>query len=363
MNSSFCTCICTYRRPELLSKLLADLSRQTVSPSTIIIVDGNPDSGDVLQVLRDDSVSSGKHFVYIPSNHANIAFQRYLGWRKAAQLQETLLIYLDDDLRITQRDAIANVIAPFHFHSQVVGVTAWIQKLDGPQAGNPEAVLLERGQGNGKFTSHLVQCFGSHTPPGGLSPSGHRRVPAKQSNYHAVEWLFGRVMAYSLSALTQECFSDDPFAMTYIGCGIGLDDTLLSHRVASKGEMLLAYNAIFLHPDNERPVAYPTTAYRFAYGVAYSRRLLNDNYRWPHPPQLSDRLALLRSYLGNIILSWGGALLHPAGHRFAYAWGYTRGAIRGIAQPPSARRLTPHIDWWRDADEALNNAIEIGAAT
>ena len=363
MTPEFCICICTYRRPELLFTLLRDLSQQTILPSVLIVVDGDPNSGKVLDVLQNTPLTDVVRIVYIPSNHANIAFQRYLGWRKAAQLQLPLLIYLDDDLRIEQMDALANVIHPFQTQSNIVGVTAYIKGFQMSHECDIGHILQNRRVERGRIAASIVHLFGSRIPPGGLSPSGHRRVPPIQDAYYPVEWLFGCVMAFSMSALTQECFSDDQFAMTYIGCGTGLDDTLLSHRASSRGKMLLAWNAIFLHPDNVRPVAYPTAPFRHAYGAAYSRRVLNDNYRWPYSPRLSDRLALLRSYLGNIILSWGNVLLHPARHRFEYALGYTLGAIRGIIQPPSARRLTPHIDWWQDAEEALKNVIEIGAGT
>jgi hypothetical protein len=89
------------------------------------------------------------------------------------------------------------------------------------------------------------------------------------------------------------------------------------------------------------------------FGVAYSRRLLNDNYRWPETPRISDRIALLKSYFGTALLEWFRALRTPKAHRFAYAWGYTVGAVKGVFSSPRASRLTPEIDWTRDAERTL----------
>ena len=98
------------------------------------------------------------------------------------------------------------------------------------------------------------------------------------------------------------------------------------------------------------------------FGTAYSRRLLNDNFRWPESPTWGDRLALVKSYCGTLLLNWSRALLSPKTHRFAYAWGYTCGAWRGLAQPPTAQRLTPTVDWAKDAQAALNAAKIITAS-
>lgn len=358
MTQDFCICICTYRRPALLSALLYDLSRQTMLPSALIIVDGDPDSGEVLEALRAVEFQN-KRLLYVPSNHANLAYQRYLGWRVASQADMEFLLYLDDDQRIEQPDAVEKVLLPLLNDDQVVGVTAYSQTDDSPEKFQNAPILLYQRRPPSPNVSCVIRWLGSKTPPGGLSPSGHRRFPERQEEYVSVDWLQGRVMAFRMSALSQDCFSTDLFALTHVHCGMG-EDTFLSHRVASKGKMLLAFNATFLHPNDALPNAYPIQARRLGYAISYSRRLLNDNYRWPDPPRVSDRLALLRSYFGNIVLSWGNALLHPARHSFEYALGYTLGAIRGIFQPPSARRLTPDIDWWRDAEEALQHVVEIG---
>lgn len=159
-------------------------------------------------------------------------------------------------------------------------------------------------------------------------------------------------MAYRVTALDQRCFSADLFALTHVQCGLG-EDTFLSRQVGTKGRLLMAFNTQVEHPDDDTPKAYPYRARKLAYATAYSRRFLNDHYRDPHPPTLSDRLALLKNYVGVSFFAWLRAITSFKVYRFAYAWGYTQGAIRGLLQKPTAKNLTPQIDWWQDAEEAL----------
>ncbi len=358
-NLRLCICIPTYRRVSLLQHLLYDMSLQTVKPETLVIVDGDPGSGEVLNMLSGSTLSAAWRTVYVPSNHANVAYQRYLGWKVARQTSASILLYLDDDLRIEQRDAVERVILPLTQEPGVVGVTARIISGGNPDAFREAPVLRDRSTKLGPILSRMVKWLGSKIPPGGLTPTGNRRLPEGKEEHEAVHWLYGRVMAYTMDAMDEDCFSGDLFALCAIHCGMG-EDTFLSRRVGAKGRLLIGWNATFLHPDDALPCAYPIQAHRLGYAIAYSRRLLNDDCRYPDPPTLADRLALVRSYLGNILLSWGQALVHPARHRFAYAWGYTVGAARGLIQRPSARRLTPYINWARDAEEAVRAAIWLG---
>jgi endonuclease/exonuclease/phosphatase (EEP) superfamily protein YafD len=53
--------------------------------------------------------------------------------------------------------------------------------------------------------------------------------------------------------------------------------------------------------------------------------------------------------------AWLRAITSFKTYCFAYALGYTQGAIRGLLQKPTAKNLSPQIDWWADADDALKN--------
>lgn len=348
-------CIATYRRARLLCGLLAEVAQQTVQPDVLVTVDGDPCSGEVCRALGGIPLPREWKIIYVPSNHANLAYQRYLGWRAAQGCQ--WLLYLDDDLRLRRRDALEKVLAPLGWEGRnVVAVTAEVEA--------PEPWQGRDGRPSG-LAAWLVERLGSgrRVQPGGLTASGHRRAPVRRGqDYERVEWLRGGVMGFRASALDQECFSDSLFALTSVKCGLG-EDTFLGRRLCSKGEIVLAFGAGIEHPDADSPKAYPSDAYGFGRAVAYSRRFLNDHYRGFDPPRLSDRAALVKSYAGNLLLAWLRGVRSFRRDDWRYAWGYTVGVGLGLTRAPTARKLTPHIDWWGDAEKALGQAVVFGGST
>ena len=353
-------CICTYKRPHLVNKLVNDLLHQALLPDVLIVVDGDPNSGAVKKMLADgEFLRSALQIIYIPSNHANLAYQRYLGYLTAKGHNSDFILYLDDDLRIEQVDSAGLVMKPLFEDASIVGVTANTETGDVGTKLSEHPVLVDRERG--EPAPLLVQLLGSsrNMPSGSLTAFGERVLPVDSLNgYGNVEWHNGRVMAYRISALDDAIFSDDLFALTHIHCGMG-EDLFLSHRVGRRGKMMLAFRAKFFHPHDAAPNSYPIEARRLGYAISYSRRLLNDYYRDPDSPRLADRLVLTKSYLGNFLISWYRFFTHPASHRAAYAWGYTLGMLRGLFDPPSAGRITPQIDWRKDAREATLNQIQI----
>ncbi len=340
----FSICIPTYKRPHLLRLLVEDILKQSLVPDHIIVVDGDPKSGDVRRELSH--FSADVPLIYVPSNHGNLPYQRYLGWRAAEKNKADIIIYFDDDQRIVQSDVIKWLAGPFSDDSKVVGVGCYSR--------------VSRDEPRSEQTHPLVRWFGSRKSldlrPGYLTPTGHRvALIDGGEEYVATTWLQGRVMAYRMASISESTFSDDLFA-TYEHRIGRAEDTFLSRQVGVNGNMLFTYRAIVDHPNADTPKAYSTNQKRFAYAATYSRRFLNDHYRIPEPPTLTDRWALVKSYAGTTLLAWMRTVTKPSKVHFALARGTTLGAIHGLTRPPTAKRLTPDIDWRADAEAALKNA-------
>lgn len=357
---SIAVCIPTFKRTQLLERLLHDLFQQTLQPALFTVVDGDPDSGDVLALLGGLTFPESSAAIYVPANHANLAYQRYVGWRIAADQRADVLVYFDDDQRIYQRDVLEWLTKPLEDQQgDVVGVGCYSRTPENIY--DPETAHLAT-----KRPPHwLVRRYGSKKAlglnPGQLTPVGHRigLVDGGQ-DYVETDWLQGRVMTYRMAAISQETFSSNLFALTHVHCGLG-EDTFLSRRVGARGRLLYTFRAVVDHPDADTPKAYPYEAYRYAYAATYSRRFLNDTYRVYEPPTRSDRWALVKSYAGNILLSWMQVARKPTNTNFALARGTTLGAIHGLTRPPTAKRLTPEIDWWADAEQALSQQHSLRA--
>jgi len=358
INQGLTICICTYQRAQLLNLLLEDISRQTVLPELIVVVDGCPD-GEVIPVLQKMALQSGISFTYLPSNHPNLSYQRYLGWLAAQEISAAYLLYLDDDLRLHQQDAIEKLVGYLQADAQVVGVTSVINfgKMDDIFSSQPALADQQSVRNQAYF---FLQWFRSaqKVKPGGLSPTGNRFLPIQNGKCSTVQWLRGGVMLFRMSALTLNCFSADLFALDHIRCGKG-EDTILSRRVMQFGKLVYAHDVVIDHPNSDIPKTYPTSAYKLAYATAYSRRFLNDHYRTTRQPYFRDRMALLGSYIGNGLINFGRAFVRPRRYRFAYATGYFVGSMRGLIQKPTAKNMAPQINWWADAGQAFDMKINI----
>lgn len=357
-------CIPTFRRPTLLRKLLEDVARQTTRPACVIVVDGDPASGHVLAVLDDMDGEVEWGTCYVASNHSNLAYQRYLGWRIAAEQACDELLYLDDDLRILQEDAIERTVAPLRWdHPFVVGVTGRLVfgEIEREQGG----VASEARSPGNRWAKRLRDALASlgasaRLPEGGISSTGNRRLPAIGSDeYVRTEWLHGGVMAFRASAVSEESFPDDLFALTSVGCGLG-EDTVISRRIGARGVLMFAARATFRHPNADATRAYPTASFERGFATAYSRRYINDEYRVGARARVSDRLSLLRSYLGVAMLNLVEWLARPTRARGLFALGFAKGCIKGLVVPPESERLAPGVRWRSDATAALQKAIATG---
>lgn len=339
----------TYKRPHLLVLLLQDLLKQSLQPNHLIVVDGDPVSGDVLRRLR--SLQTSVPITYVPSNHGNLSYQRYLGWRIAQSLESRILIYFDDDERLLQNLVVEYLVQPLRDLVEVVGVGCLIRFS--VTQDSSDAAKVRSGK-----RSWFATLLGSNRNmlPGSLTPSGHRiRLLDDGGEYVETKWLNGGVMAYRMSAISDGTFSDDLFALDHVRCGLG-EDTFLSRRIGARGKLLYTFRAVVDHPNADTPKSYPHDAYKYVYAATYSRRFQNDYYRVYAPPTLSDRWALIKSYAGNTLLAWMRVISRPNRLNFALARGTTLGALHGLIRPPTAKRLTPHIDWWADAEEALKTS-------
>jgi len=353
--------ICTFKRIELLLSLLDDIANQSLIPENVVIVDGDKQNNELPKILSTRKNALFNKIYYLKSNHSNLSYQRYLGWKFASQKKTDCLLYFDDDLRLLKNNIIEEIVRQLINYEDVVGITTTIRMGKfGNKHESYKKIINRKPQSS--FLRNGITKFGSSSKikPGGLTPSGDRILPRSGENhsFSEVEWLRGGVMAYKMSAITSDCFLEDLFALDEKRFGKG-EDTILSRRVMQKGKLIYLHDVIVDHPNVDLPKTYPITAYKLAYATSYSRRFLNDHYRVTIPPKMIDRISLIKSYIGNSFINWGQAFLTLKKHKFSYALGYSMGSLRGIFQKPTAKNLTPHINWWQDAEEALKNQIII----
>lgn len=356
-TSRLAICIPTYQRPRQLQALIEDLLTQTLSPDILVVVDGDPASGEVSRYLSQTHIPLNTAVIYVPSNHGSLPYQRYLGWRIAKKAR--WLLYLDDDLRLKQADFVAKIVEPLTWaEGDVVGVTSQILFGDASRLGPGNfQSAMNTLTARGPRGWHKLMNLGS-IGRGEVSPSGHRRGPGGGGNYEPVEWLSGGVMALRASAITESCFPEIGFALFQSRLGTG-EDLVIARCMRQTGTLLFAQCVSADHPYEAGTNFGPQTFFRLGITMSYGERYVNDYFRGGKQPMLSDRLALIRSYAGTFLLNWARFLRHPEWRRWLYAAGFTVGTVMGLVGWFTVSRLAPEVDWRADAEAALAGAIPV----
>jgi glycosyltransferase involved in cell wall biosynthesis len=346
--------IATYKRSHLLKLLVQDIAQQSRLPQRLVIIDGSPEDGQTLAMLQSFSLMFP--ITYIPSNHGNLPYQRYLGYLATRDAHDVVL-YFDDDLRLPASDNVEKIVAPFSWADETItGVTA-LSNVPETTKSDIEKIRSE------SVATWITDWFGSakREHAGGMTAVGNKIMPDDSLDYAPVQWLQGRVMAFRVRAMSDEAFPEDLFALAHVKSGLG-EDTIISRNIGRHGKMLFAYCTAVDHPNDDIPRSYPDSAKRGGFAVAYSRRYINDMYRLDDPPTLRDRLELLKSYAGNVVLNWVKYLRRLDQIHSAYALGYMQGVLKGLITAPRSDQLTPEIEWRADAQQALADKIDLPAS-
>jgi len=350
-------CIPTFRRPEILARLLDDLARQEKTLDFfILVIDGDSRGLSARDVVRQKASSEDLTIGYVWSIRANLPFQRLVGWMVAEDIRAKYLVYLDDDLRTLDSTAVAKLINDgLKATEGVNGATARIDfGADDPTRQRGLRVDPRKGS---KLIGRFSQVFRKAGPgSGSISPVGTRRRPDCRGNGRPVpvDWLQGGVMAFKVNALRRSSFPDTLLALYERRFGKG-EDTIISRSVLSRGGLVYCCDVKFQHPNTDTPQAYDSNAWKLGFVVASSRRYLCDMYRGGDGPKFRDRVSLIKHYIGGTLVALARAVRSPSSASIRYACGFIAGAGVGLVRSPAAERLTPGIDFDNEAQLSVEN--------
>ncbi len=346
-------CICTYKRPERLRLLLHDVELQRVLPERVMVVDGDPASGDVSAMLPECARTASFEICYLPSNYPSLPYQRYLGW--LASSRECILVFLDDDLRLDDPQFLLKLTAPFNSSDgKIAAVTGTF--ISGPELfEDARALFTNRGPRPWRYVFHLLGVR-----RGELSATGARDFPKDRgSGYERIGWLAGGAMAIRAQALTESCFLESAFDADLVGLGDS-EDLLLATRIGRAGAILLAYCAVAQHPGLGPSAFGSKSPHQMGFSWGYSRCLINACHGGRDGPTVWKRIILLWSTLGTIMLN----LFRMAAHRDGRYWSYSKGLLaglrRGFLQNPFTGAFSPQICWSAAAARAVAGRRTVG---
>ena len=236
---AFTVCICTYRRPEALRRLLESVAAQAEQPADIIVVDGSPDSETARMIEGLGARGGATPVRYFQAAEADRGLTRQRNIA-LAQVETPLAAFFDDDVVLLPGALGALARVHREHHPAPAGVAAMIEnELEAPPA---------------KWRLRRLLRAVPDLEPGRYTRSG-MSIPWSFLGLDAPvthgDWLPGGATMWRTDAARSTGF--DP-ALTGYGNG---EDLEFSRRVAAHGPLLMcpAARVLHLHAPAGRPDA------------------------------------------------------------------------------------------------------------
>jgi len=255
----FTLIICTYKRARPLLQLLHSVSKQSLYPNEILIVDGSPDDETPTMLAAKEFQS----LIYykVPPEDRGLTRQRNYGIARVASLSE-IVCFLDDDTVLEPR-YFEELLKTYASHPEALGVGGYIanEVVWARVAEDYTPKITEffydgwkRTEGS-RFILRKKLGLNSDCKPGCLPEFSHGRsvsfLPPSGKTYE-VEQLMGGV-----SSFRKKVFETLQFSTYFEGYGL-YEDADFSLRVAKQGKLFIntcAQLSHYHHPSG-RPNQY-----------------------------------------------------------------------------------------------------------
>lgn len=241
---TFSLIVCTYMRAKPLVTLLQSVSKQTVYPNEIIIVDGSTNTDTELAL----KVSAFKNLKYlrVNNNERGLTKQRNIGVELLDDASE-IVCFLDDDI-VLKDNYFEILLNTYQNYPKALAVGGYIvNEVNWKKTCNqPNGFSFDGWTRNEPSRFKIRKRFGllPDANPGFLPTFAHGRaisfLPPSNKVYE-VEQIMGGVSSYKSSVFKEMSFSE--YFKDY-----GLyEDTDFSLRLAKKGQLYINTSAQLYH--------------------------------------------------------------------------------------------------------------------
>lgn len=262
----FTLIVCTYQRPEALTKLLNSVKVQTRYPNEILIIDGSIDQHT--QELDLEAQYQNLKYYLIGEENRGLTKQRNYGIEQVAA-QSEIICFLDDDT-VLDKDYFKHLIATYEVYPQALGVggyinneVRWEQSDSKPRKGKYQIDGFQRNEGS-RFM--LRKRFGlvTNDSPGFMPTYSHGRSVGylpPSGRIYSVEFFMGGVSSYRAAVFKGgEQLNDNKaikFSEYFEGYGL-YEDLDFCLRLSKIGQLYLNTNAQLghFHEASGRPNRY-----------------------------------------------------------------------------------------------------------
>ena len=237
--SAFTVCVCTYRRPEALRRLLESVAGQAEQPAEIIVVDGSPDdeTARMIEGFGGRNGAAPLRYVQVADADRGLTRQRNIA---LAAVQTPLAAFFDDDVVLLPGVLAALARVHREHRPSPIGVAAMIEnELRSPPAKWRLRRMLRvvSSLEPGRYTRSGMSIPWAFLEPGAPVTPG--------------DWLPGGATMWRTEVARSVGFD---VALTGYGNG---EDLEFSRRVATHGPLLMCPEArvLHLHAPGGRPDA------------------------------------------------------------------------------------------------------------
>ena len=207
--------ICTYMRPEPLTRLLESVMAQTELPDEVLIIDGSTDD-DTGSRFRESGNNIIKYYK-VPPEHRGLTKQRNYGISKVSNGID-IIAFLDDDT-ILKDDYFERLLETYAQFPDAVGVGGYItNEVSWEPSSQENPADLDhfyfdgyRRKESSRYKLRRKLGLAQNTQPAIYPEFGHGRsisfLPPSGKVYK-VEQLMGGVSSFPLSVLKEHRFSE-----------------------------------------------------------------------------------------------------------------------------------------------------------
>ncbi len=252
--------VCTYNRPERVTRLVQELLTCNPLPNSIIIVDSSDVSITDKRVVEKTS--------YIKSTRKNQPYQRYVGYLNSSS---DILVYLDDDMELIHAAFLKDIHELFISMPYLSGVALNFKdkQIDTSLSLIPSSTLKSKNSLFGKWINYIT---GYPVLKEGEWGMNGNRGPQPRLNGGPTQWLSGGAFAAKRSSLYIN-FNLQLFDLFEKGIGMG-EDAVLGYTL-SKQNTLYYYPKLLFYHNDLKDSTYSLDLYKFSKRVMFSRLYLS----------------------------------------------------------------------------------------
>lgn len=243
--------ICTYNRQVLVNSLVDDLKKYLDEIKEIVVVDSSDAENELLK--NDATVT------LIKSPRKSQPFQRQLG---AEYCTSEIVVFFDDDVKITRNDLFKNIKEAF-INNEIVGVSAGIHYENGVEMNQQSASQVKAYTGQ-------------------ISWLGRASGLPKTNTF--VDYFPGPIMSFRRSLL-DKLFDEYLFSIFEKRVAMG-EDKVISMRASVFGKLYFLGEKMYLHHPPE-PSTYFNNEKDFVAKTVFSRLWLSKEYAKAHNKPLA----------------------------------------------------------------------------